>query len=67
MIEMATLATGAGAEQVTLTIGGAVIMTLSVGLVLALNVFCMVRILREGKPEEHRHAPLDIDRHDLHR
>ncbi len=57
------LAQTAGAED-TLTVGGAVIMTLSVVLVVGLNVFCMSRILREQKPSEHHHAPLDIDTHD---
>lgn len=47
-----------------LTVAGAVIMTLSILLVLGLAVFCMVRILREKHPEEHHHAPLDIDTHD---
>ena len=57
------LAQTAGAED-TLTVGGAVIMTLSVVLVVGLNVFCMSRILREQKPSEHHHAPLDVDTHD---
>ncbi len=52
-------------EPVTLTIAGAVIMTLSIGLVLTLLVFCMCRILREPAPDEHHHAPLNIDTHDL--
>ncbi len=48
-----------------LTPAGIVIMTASVLLVLGLMVFCMTRILRETRPEEHHHAPLDIDTHDL--
>jgi len=52
-------------ETVTLTIAGGVIMTLSIGLVLALVVFCMYRILREPTPEQHHHSPLNIDTHDL--
>lgn len=47
-----------------LTPAGAVIMTASILLVLGLTVFCMARILREPRPEEHHHAPLDIDTHD---
>ena len=57
------LAQTAGAED-ALTVGGAVIMTLSVALVVGLNVFCMSRILREQKPSEHHHVPLDADTHD---
>ena len=48
-----------------LTVTGTIIMTASVLLVLGLMVFCMTRILRETRPEEHHHAPLDIDTHDL--
>ncbi len=57
------LAQTAGAED-TLTVGGAVIMTLSVVLVVGLNVFCMSRILRGQRRSEHHHAPPDIDTHD---
>jgi len=46
---------------VTLTTAGAVLMTLSVGLVLGLNVFCMTRILCEKRPQKHQHAPLEVD------
>jgi len=52
----------AGAE--TLTLGGALIMTASVVLVLGLNIFCFWRILREQQPAEHHHVPLEIDTHD---
>jgi Na+-transporting NADH:ubiquinone oxidoreductase subunit NqrD len=65
MNTLAAVVAQAGADEVTLTVGGAVIMTLSVALVVGLNVFCMSRILREQKPSEHHHVPLDIDTHDL--
>ena len=51
-------------ESVQLTVGGAIIMTLSVLLVLGLMVFCMAHILREKEPKKH-HAPLEINTHDL--
>jgi hypothetical protein len=44
-----------------LTAGGLVVMSVSILLVLALTIFCLARILRESHPEEHHHAPLDID------
>jgi hypothetical protein len=47
-----------------LTVAGAVIMTISILLVLGLTAFCMAKILRETHPEEHHHAPLDINTHD---
>lgn len=53
----------AATEDVRLTVGGAIIMTISVVLVLGLMIFCLARILREEHPEHH-HAPLDIDTHD---
>jgi hypothetical protein len=61
---LATAATTPAAEKVRLTIQGGLIMTICVGLVLGLTAFCMYRILREPNPEEHHHAPLDIDTHD---
>lgn len=54
----------AGEQDVTLTAGGAIIMTISVGLVLGLAVFCFWRLLREPTPSERHHVPLDIDTHD---
>lgn len=51
-------------EEVTLTVAGAVMMTICVGLVLVLTVFCLARILRPSSPAEHHHAPLEIDTHD---
>jgi hypothetical protein len=47
-----------------LSIPGVILMTICVGLVLLLCVFCFWRILRESTPSEHHHAPLDIDTHD---
>ncbi len=43
---------------------GIVVMVGCIGFVLALCVFCFVRLLREKQPSEHHHAPLDIDTHD---
>jgi hypothetical protein len=60
---MAMLATTAE-NSVQLTVGGAIIMTVSVLLVLGLVIFCMTHILREKEPRKHR-APLEIDTRDL--
>ena len=51
-------------ESVQLTVGGAIIMTVSVLLVLGLMFFCMAHILREREPQRH-HAPLEINTQDL--
>jgi heme/copper-type cytochrome/quinol oxidase subunit 2 len=64
MIVLTTLSATVLAQEVTLTIQGAVIMVLCVSLVLGLTIFCMSRILGEQRPQEHHHAPLDIDTHD---
>jgi hypothetical protein len=53
------------AQEVRLTAEGAIIMIGCIVLVLGLSAFCMSRILREPRPEEHHHAPLDIDTHDM--
>ena len=45
--------------------GGAVVMVVSVGMVLALMIFCILRVFREPEPKKHLHAPLDIDTHDV--
>jgi hypothetical protein len=45
-------------------VAGATIMIVSVGLVLALTVFCLVRILRGPAPSARHHAPLNIDMRD---
>jgi len=47
--------------ELTLTAGGALIMTVSVLIVLALMGFCFWRLLREPRPSEHHRAPLDIE------
>ncbi len=54
----------AGGGQTGLTAAGAIVMIVSVLLVLGLSAFCMLRILTEKHPEEHHHAPLDINTHD---
>jgi heme/copper-type cytochrome/quinol oxidase subunit 2 len=61
MASPSILAQAEAAEPVSLTAAGAAIMTLSVLLVLGLTTFCFWRILREPKPSEHHHAPLDIE------
>ena len=58
------VASNTAAGEGGLTAAGAVIMTLSILLVLGLAAFCMARILGEKHPEDHHHAPLDIDTHD---
>ena len=55
-----TLAQANGGE-VHLTVAGAVIMVLCVGLVLGLNVFCMFRILGGQEPDEYDRGFLDGD------
>lgn len=55
----------AAATDGGLTPAGWVMMVGSIGFVLALSAFCIYRALREPHPEEHMHAPLDIDTHDL--
>jgi len=65
MIVLAALLAQVDAEATTLTPAGVAIMTISVGLVLGLCVFCFWRILRESNPSEHHHAPLDIDSGDF--
>ncbi|HUU98380.1 MAG TPA: hypothetical protein VM487_21820 [Phycisphaerae bacterium] len=52
------------AEVQELGTAGVMLMTICVGLVLFLCAFCFWRILREQKPSEHHHAPLDIDTRD---
>ena len=63
-----TIAFGLSAQvetpEVKLTGGGALIMGVCIVGVLALLAFCLARILHESRPEEHHHAPLEIDTHD---
>ena len=47
-----------------MTIGGWVMMIISVGFVLCLTTFCFYRVLFTPKSTAHMHAPLDIDTHD---
>jgi hypothetical protein len=46
-----------------MTLGGWITMILSVGTVLCLFGFCLVRVLGEQNPSEHLHG-LDIDTRD---
>lgn len=48
-----------------LTVAGWVMLIGSVGMVLSLCCYCAYRALTEPHAEEHMHAPLDIDTHDL--
>ncbi len=49
------------AQQQGLTAAGWTVMIGCVGLVCGLAAFCFYRILREPRPSEHHHAPLEID------
>jgi hypothetical protein len=60
----AGLAQASATDVTTLSVAGATIMIVSVGLVLALTVFCLVRILRGPAPSARHHAPLNIDMRD---
>lgn len=64
MIAMGWLAQAA-VDTTRLNVGGVIIMSASIAMVLGLSAFCMVRILSEKKPSDHHHAPLDIDTKDL--
>lgn len=57
----------AQADEATVTLepAGLVLMVLSITMIIGLAVFCSARILREKRPSEHHHAPLDIDTHDV--
>ncbi|MGQ9651333.1 MAG: hypothetical protein ACUVXJ_14585 [Phycisphaerae bacterium] len=48
-----------------MTWAGWMLMTLSCGAVLVLMIFCYRRVLRTPRPEEHLHAPLEIDTRDV--
>ncbi len=52
------------AQYEGLNASGLTLMLLCIGLVTVLMVFCYYRILREPRPSEHHHAPLDIDTRD---
>ena len=47
-----------------MTLGGWVMMTVSVGFVLTLLTFCFYRVVRTPTSTEHMQAPLEIDTHD---
>lgn len=51
-------------DSAGLTTSGTIIMLGSIGIVCSLVVFCLLKILRESKPQEHLHAPLEIDTYD---
>ena len=53
------------AEYPGLTTGGWTVMIGCITLVTSLCAFCLYHILREPRPSEHHHAPLDIDTGDL--
>ena len=53
MIAMLMTLAQANGGDVRLTVAGAIIMVLCVGLVLGLNVFCMFRILGGESSDEH--------------
>ena len=52
------------AQNQGLTTAGWIVMVSCIALVCGLCAFCFYRILREPRPSEHLHAPLDIDTHD---
>ncbi|MCH8148810.1 MAG: hypothetical protein IH987_12560 [Planctomycetes bacterium] len=52
------------AQYEGLNASGWTLMLLCIGMVTVLTVFCYYRILREPRPSEHHHAPLDIDTRD---
>ena len=58
------LSAQAETTEITLTPGGTLIMVVCIVMVLSLLIFCMTRILRESRPKDHHHAPLEIDTHD---
>jgi hypothetical protein len=47
-----------------MTLAGWCLMLASVGFVVALNAYCFYRVLKTPAPEEHLHAPLDIETHE---
>ena len=52
------------AQHEGLNASGWTLMLLCITMVIALMTFCYYRILREPRPSEHHHAPLDIDTRD---
>ena len=47
-----------------MTLAGWVLMTVSIGSVLTLLVFCYYRVLFTPSAQDRMHAPLEIDTHD---
>ena len=47
-----------------MTLLGWIMMIVSIGFVVTLNVYCFTKVLRTPKSTEHMHAPLEIDTHD---
>jgi hypothetical protein len=64
MTALRTLLAQSPDTDVVLEPSGMVVMVLSILLVLGLMAFCIIRILREPTPQNHHHAPLDIDTRD---
>lgn len=52
------------AQPEGLNASGWTLMLLCITLVVTLMAFCYYRILREPRPSERHHAPLDIDTRD---
>ncbi len=47
-----------------MTVAGWILMLTSVGLVVALNVYCFYRVFKTPVTKDHLHAPLDIETHE---
>jgi hypothetical protein len=47
-----------------MTTAGWIVMCISMGLVLGLNIFCFYKILRERTPSRKHHGPLTVDTKD---
>ncbi len=47
-----------------MTLGGWIIMVVSVGFVTSLLVWCIVRVLKEPEAPKKLHSQADIDTHD---
>ena len=58
------ISTAGLAQSEGLTAAGWTVMIACIALVCGLIVFCYYRILREPRPSQHHHAPLDIDTKD---
>lgn len=47
-----------------MTLAGWILMSVSLGIVLVLTVYCYWRVLRAPKAGHRLHAPLDINTHE---